>query len=611
MTMTIVSPAVSWPLPGNAQSQNTAVHQGTAPKPSNVFIDVPARVTVPVAPNGLPVLKLTPQPQAAKLVKNLLSIPEPSELSPLTDSNLFREHNITIPLEFEGVVEGSRIRAWANVQTGDVEIYPILGDMRPLSIENLDELKTKASTIFKTETFLQRDDTNIEVGNAILLKSETAERGVGITRRPDTYLAYYVAHRLVDGYRVYGVGSRALLALAGDGGVKGLIRSWKVATKTPEILHETRPPEKILTDIFAELNQIRGSDKITLENIELAYYDNNGDFLRPVYRFTAKINGRPNQLDNLVVGYAPYGKSGEQPPSVTSTLPTKLPCKDPPVSAASTNSGKDSSVSKLKVGRYITRTSRGSWIEDAKVFGDSLSFSDGSSGFADSQFYCAEPRLFTTEKKSFIDAMNIALLEADGGWWIFSTMLADPCRRTSYPSIQNCCSHDTSGRSCNGQDECTSGRNFCEAVNIASDVPVGGYGDRSKKNQLDLWIFHSCEVIPSPEDTSCWHSPWWPVFNGLRSVVGYRTAMSPSDLAGAAFGASLRQMATPINSSWLGDVISLSAYSPADTDATECGTCRPMGRPSAISPCDHQDDSLLSPAPSKPAKCLAIWWLSD
>src|SRR5664280_1069344 len=124
--------------------------------------------------------------------------------------------------------------------------------------------------------------------------------------------------------------------------------------------------------------------------------------------------------------------------------------------------------------------------------------------------------------------MNIALLEADGGWWIFSTIVADPCKRTSYPTIQNCCNHNAPNNSCNDQDGCSSGRKFCDAVNIASDVSAGAYGDQTKKNKLGLWIFHSCEVVPSPDDTSCWQSPWWAVFTGVRSVVGYRTAMLPS-----------------------------------------------------------------------------------
>jgi hypothetical protein len=170
--------------------------------------------------------------------------------------------------------------------------------------------------------------------------------------------------------------------------------------------------------------------------------------------------------------------------------------------------------------------------------------------------------------------MNLALIEVHGDWWRYST-------------LQNC----------------------CDLVNINGDIPSPGYGPSANGSLAD-WIIHSCEVVPAPDDTANWPDPWWNIFGGVRNVVGYRTIMYINDGAAGPYATSLGNLA-PVVSSWLGDVISLNAYAGTPKTAAHGGVVRPMGRPSTISACGHDGESVLSVSTLPRANCLTVWWFPD
>ena len=72
---------------------------------------------------------------------------------------------------------------------------------------------------------------------------------------------------------------------------------------------------------------------------------------------------------------------------------------------------------------------------------DSLKLAQAFGGipFTDSQYFWAEPRLFTTEKDSFINSVQIALNEVHGNWWYFTTRdnADDGVSLTSIPASGN------------------------------------------------------------------------------------------------------------------------------------------------------------------------------
>ena len=82
----------------------------------------------------------------------------------------------------------------------------------------------------------------------------------------------------------------------------------------------------------------------------------------------------------------------------------------------------------------------------------------------------------------------------------------------------------------------------------ARETPSPGFGGSANGN-LDYWIIHSCEVVPSPSDTAAWPNPWWNIFGGLHAVLGYRTIMYIGDGAGQPFGYQL-MLGAPVVSAW-------------------------------------------------------------
>jgi hypothetical protein len=538
---------------------------------------------VPQAPASLPVLQLTPQPAPIELINKLLSQPPyAAKLEPLRDTPFFRKNRLTAPKEVLGVVEGEHVRAWIDRRTGDAAIYPILERLQQVAPADSERFASRAMEILRSPEFISPDDTQFVLDRPNMLNGATLVRDADGTVRQEKptapYLAFYAARRLVGDLPVDGPGSRALLELGGQGVVEGLTRVWK-SGKTVQKVRTLLTADQVRAEITRQLRPAITNSEVTVDRIELAYFDANGKFLQPVYRFTAQIHQLtmpqtpPRTDDNFVIGYVPFARAFEPLPVLgqsSGPQPQTAATKSPPRrSGAAAPSPKDPIV-----GRYVVRNDDAGWVNDANAFWSSLSSTWTGSLFKNSQYYWAEPRLFTNQKDSFINAMNLAVVEVHGDWWLFST-------------LQNC----------------------CDLVNINGDIPSPGYGPSANGSLAD-WIIHSCEVVPSPDDTNTWPTPWWNVFGGVRNVVGYRTIMYISDGAGGPYGTSLGNLA-PVVSSWLSDVMSLNSYAGHPKSKAHGGIDRPMGRPSTISMCGHDGDSVLSTSTLSRANCLTVWWFPD
>lgn len=537
---------------------------------------------IPKPPAKLPLLKLTAQTAPVDLINKLLgSTSETAKVAPLGDAEFLRKNQIKIPEGLLGIVEDEHVRVLINRQTGDAAIYPTLSKLDSLPQRNSETMVARAREILESRDFIAPDDTKFVVDKPQFLYGATLVRrddGKTEMEKPAApYLAYFLARRFVGDFQVDGAGSRALLAFAGDGSIQGLTRVWKYAG-IEKMIRPWRTSKRVSSDIARQLRKTVKTSDVVVDHIELAYYDGNRDYLQPVYRFTARIrhnhaNAEARTDDDFVIGYVPVANAFEPLPSINQR---KGPSpKNPKKSRAPIRqAAAPSSVLDPIVGRYVVRNDDAGWVNDANDFWNSLSSTWTASLFSNSQYYWAEPRLFTSEKDFFINAMNLALIEVHGDWWLYST-------------LQNC----------------------CDLVNINGDIPTPGYGP-SANGQLADWIIHSCEVVPGPDDTGNWPDPWWTIFGGVRNVVGYRTIMYISDGAGGPYGTSLGNLA-PVVSAWLNDVISLNAYSGHPTTPAHGGIDRPMGRPSTISMCGHDGDSVLSTSSLGRANCLTVWWFPD
>jgi hypothetical protein len=539
---------------------------------------------VPRPPEQLPLLGLAVQPAPLALVERLLGQSRvPARLTPLAEAPVAQRNRLRVPTEIVGAFEDERVRAWVNRKTGDLAVYPTLGRLEPLAQADAQSLLSRAREIFETQEFIVRDDTRFVIDKPNILNGQTMVRDPGgavRTERPKTaYLHFFSARRFVGDLPVDGPGSRAMVEIGNGAAVEGLLRAWKSA-KTLRTVRPSRNSEQVRAEIARQLRSALVDADVNVDRIELAYYDANQRYLQPVYRFTAQIHHitmprTPARTDDdFVIGYIPYaqafeplpvlGQSSGPQPRTSPKGATERPARH------ATGGGGDDPI----VGRYVVRNDDAGWVNDANAFWSSLSATWTGSLFTNSQYYWAEPRLFTNQKNSFINKMNLALIEVHGDWWLFSTL-----------------------------------KNCCDLVNINGDIPAPGYGP-SASGALADWIIHSCEVVPGPDDTATWPDPWWAVFDGVRNVVGYRTIMYINDHAGGPYGTSLGMLA-PVVSSWLSDVISLNAYSGHPTTAAHGGVVRPMGRPSTVSACGHDGESVLSVASLPRANCLTVWWFPD
>jgi hypothetical protein len=529
---------------------------------------------IPAPPESMPLLQLEAVPLGIDALTKLLSSTRSDvKFERLSETPLLRKLEIKAPEELLGITEGEHVRAWTNLKSGEVMVYPTLNTENPMVELDAQKLAAQADDLFQSG-LLPEDDSQFEIEDPKLLNGATLTRdanGTTQTTKAAAYLAYFTARRFVGDFRVDGPGSRALVSLARDGSVQGLTRIWKGA-KIVAKLRPWRGISSVRVNISRQLRSALKEADVEVNSITLAYYDANQRFLQPVYRFTARIHHLSGQdktvtADDFVIGYIPFNKAFEPLPFLgKSDGPLPEPAKT--TTAALGPPAPNDPI----VGRYVVRNDDAGWVNNANAFWDGLAASWTAPLFSNAQYFWAEPVLFTSQKDSFVNAMNVALLEVHGDWWFYTTL-----------------------------------QNWGDSVNINGDIPSPGYGPDAN-GHLTCLILHSCEVIPGPDDTANWPDPWWKIFGGIHNVVGYRTVMYISDGAGGPYGSSLGALA-PVVSSWLNDVISLNAYSGGPTYPAH--GVHPMGRPSTISACGHDNDTVLDTSNIGRANCLTVWWFPD
>ena len=392
-----------------------------------------------------------------------------------------------------------KVIALADVKNGHYEVSPLLDKLKPTELK--DEQATEAArTFFSREDILPKDDTQFVAGPAFPLfaatfvrrdakdagKEKPGSRGVRLYSVP--------AIRYVGEYRVFGPGSRATISICSKEMICGLSRRWKAG----RIYRKIKPslsPKQVAAAIKEQLEPLNARGDVTVNKVEVGYYDGNQDFIQPVYRFTATVRRVPTKTEALhrpiashYIGYIPIEEGIEPVPILSApskVMPTMPADKEVPPLPQSPPKPDDPTV-----GRYVVRNADSGFVTNANEFWIGLAVLPGiipgiANNFTNAQYYWAYPWEYTDYKNSYVNSENIALTEAHGDWWAFTTSSDD--------------------------------QDFVY-INTFS----GGYGGSAGGN-LCFWAIKACEVIPSPDDTANWADPWWNVFSGLHAVVGYRT----------------------------------------------------------------------------------------
>jgi hypothetical protein len=383
---------------------------------------------------------------------------------------------------------------------------------------------------------------------------------------PEPWLVLVTAERELANYRVEGPGSRALAA-ARQGPVAAIL-AWRSAEQSEEVEARFQSVAQAREEITQQLLALKPRAKVHVRGIELVYYDSNEQLIQPAYRFTAELGGRGHiGSTEQVVGYVAYAETAERIPRISDSELARADTVSPPTAEETQPGG-----GIVHVGRYVVKDDNKGWVRDSNQFMSTLLTQGTAIKFQDTQDVDAAPEHFTKDSTKFVNSVDLALLEAHGSAWEFSTE-----------------------------------RNCCKTVSfVDEDFRSLGPGGGGRLKHLAM---HSCDVLPVRPDRPDWAKPWRRIFQGLYSVLGYRSSMLINDGAGPAFASELAAGA-PVMIAWISAISSLNIYQRKPFACTHCSGRVPMGRPAAITACGADQLSVDLTA-TAPTDCLDAWWIQD
>jgi hypothetical protein len=575
------------------------------------FADIQLNVSqIPPSPGTLKRMKLSRAAAPTAFVQSVLANSAPTaRLQSLAQSSFAQTHGITAATSIQAAIEKDHVIATVDTSTGHVDVFPSLDSLTPLAAVTdgktipglpqavLDQASAAAANVLRQGVF-PADVTRPVLDKPLTLV--TAQYNQGATKgspatmngaKSGPLLAAFPVRRQVGNLPVFGIGSRGSISVGANGKVNGLSMHFKSASENDTVT-ETRSQAQIADVIRGQLADLSAKGNVVVQDVQVGYYDGDANFLQPVYMFRAKVTVTPQaggtklSDDDYVIGYVPIGNVLEaiptvndplvRPPNVPQGAPKNLPVSqlyptEPPTQIAA--AAKDIPPGDPTVGRYVVRNDYVGWVNSANGFWDGLQWSGYGGYFTNSQYYWAYQFEFYGSKNYYINAVHVAEVEAHGDWWLWTTY-----------------------------------QNWGDVVYV-DNIPYPGLGS-SAGGVCAYFIIHSCEVVPSAADTGAWADKWWHIFQGLHSVLGYRTVMMIDDGVMWPFGVHMG-WGWSLVSAWLNDVISSPAYwcwfgnCPGEVMH---GVWKPYGRPSTISVCGHENDSVYYTAGVGPAGCLQNYW---
>jgi len=518
--------------------------------PTSAMAQVEFTATVPVAPDQISLYKLAPSAAANDFVNEKLTAVRLPQLK--LEANMLMSRGAT------GEIDKDKVRAFADPATGDVHFIPNLRDLTAETNLNKTVEPSAALAIakkaFADARFIPKDVTELRVSDPIPVMGSSIARGAPKNdgaSKPRLVMNLIPAYRYAGGLPVYGIGSHALVSIANDLSITGVLRRWRTATAGDKI-KPTMTAERAKADILRQLTPYaKGGTHANVDKIILAYYDGNANYLQPVYRFEALLTPAKKSISPIkIAGYVPLGKALEPIPDLVAapTGPTPSTSSVPPKAAAQpqlktvaltamATPGGIGGPPMISVGEFANQDwpTSSAYLEMANNFLVGLEngnkFSPAAPPISRTIWWSAYSwQVNGPQSKDWMNAVNVAYTEPHGDWLSNST-LSD---NADVWSIQNI---GTGG-------------------NPGFGAAAGGV--------LATWVIMSCEVVPSYYDRaneaggtdvgSTAFDAWWPVFQGLHNVLGFRTIMHyPNDALQYAFGFDAA-LGGDVNAAWFDEV---------------------------------------------------------
>ena len=391
------------------------------------------------------------------------------------------------------------VRAFVDSVHGDAQVFPDLAATGSAAVQP-QVAHGVATNVFNRADVIPKDATVVKLGNDTPVFANAASRPeVGAApqaqSRTEQLFTYVNAMRFAHGLPVYGKGSQASVAVAGDGSIRGLVRRWRPASVAGNVARTTTPAQ-LVAAIDAQLRQFQNGDsRITVNSIIPAYYDGDGAYLQPVYIFMATLHGG-RVSDDHVAGYVPFGNLVESIP----VLGAKTGAAPVAPSRANVNAARPmNNGSYITFGEYANRD--GAMLDMANAYNNGYAQNSPwwAPAISRTEWFWAYPGTYVGASANWnVNSVNVAYTQPHGDWWL----------NTTYS-------------------------NWADLFYI-NNIGTGGnpgYGAASG-GSLATWIIDSCEVVPSYYDLQVTtgngfnaFTPWWPVFQGLHRVLGFRTEM--------------------------------------------------------------------------------------
>lgn len=518
------------------------------------------KADIPQAPLEMKIFKLMPSKPPVALLNEALRTSKLPPLSVQDKALVARDDRVKDDPE--------AVRAYVDAASGDTYLTPstadlVAGPARELSPETAIGIARKA---FADETFIPHDGTELRLGAPIPVEGGAntrptplaagklkirpnlaVKRFPSVEVAPRTVMIIVPAARYAAGLPVYGRGSRAVITVAADGTLVGALRRWRTASDGETVKTEVSR-DQVRADIMRQLKgMVTAGSSAVVDQVELAYYDRNADFLQPVYHFEAEITPRGKSDRRVspirIEGFVPVTKARETIPDLTvlngdGPGAAAMPKRSPTAALGSAEDAKlraeiggAGTADDFTLGEYSNQDwhNDSSYVDMANTFFDGLKSS--TSSVNRTQWYEAHNwEVAGPDSRYYMNAVNVAYTEPHGDWLFNTTM-------------------STGGEGWNVTDIGTGGN--------------PGYG-HAAGGVLATWIIMSCEVIPSFYDRQheaggsgngyTAFDAWWPVFQGLHNAIGFRTIMYyPDDALQHGFGEDAAH-GGDVNSVWFQEV---------------------------------------------------------
>ena len=553
------------------------VRGGETPKAcpcSNVVFETP----FPKQSDPLPVFELKGAQSVTPVWEELVARAYPGVTArPLRELDAAKFLRPEKSASLRGAQSGPAVVAWVDDNAAEAELLPDLRQLKALDGDESEAADNASRALFKRLRLERRleglDDVltpRVRVAPPTLLYSETTKAAGA---EPPVVLAtLFSAVRTVGSTVVEGPGSVATASIGAGGQVVGFSRRWRDVSAVLEKLPPLKPDvlEARIRAQFALL----GDAHAVIDDLRIAYYDAGAKSLQPVYRFRVRIS-RHGQHPLLDVGYVAFSDAYDPVPSLSVGKPRTTqaaavdPKRVPPIShPAASLRAKGSLVTQsatpLQYGFYVADTGHNGFLASANALSGILSSASGFAGV----FVGTSNRTAVEQQAG---GMDLVLIEGHG----------DP---------QLVYMRDTDD----------------EEIDF-STAPI----EWATEGRAADWILHSCDVLAGAHDDSDAGTaldatdPWLKTLGNARSVLGYRSKMMIGDGATSRFGRRML-LGEGLAWAWLSSVREF--YRGDETTGT---TPLPVGRPKAMTLCEHEHDSIAVSVTRHVATCARAFWIDD